>query len=143
FAHTCWRLMWRRLLRTPGESFKPLFTEVAKPPPEFSDATQAQAELLGNPRECESTLLEFNDLLTSLKYSGPRNLDSKNDSSKVDNDHHEKDKKTTYTSVQSADRPRVVQGRADPSSDRLKARRSSQSVARMEKYRSPGTPSLV
>jgi hypothetical protein len=33
--------------------------------------------------------------------------------------------KTTYTGVQSADRPRVVQERADASSDRLKARHSS------------------
>ena len=39
-----------------------------------------------------------------------RNLDSENGSSKVDNDHHEKNKKTTYTNIQSANSPRAVQG---------------------------------
>src|SRR5262249_36899658 len=66
FAHTSWRLMWRRLWRTPGESFKPWWTEVAKPPPAFPDATQAPAELLGHLREWSSTFLKLKDRLTSL-----------------------------------------------------------------------------
>lgn len=60
----------------------------------------------------------------------------KNGSDKADNDHHE-NKKTTYTSVQSADRSRAIQGRSDASSNRLKARRSSRSDAAMEKEKEP------